>query len=182
MGGPMSVNDESGYPWLKTEKQFIQQAVSDNKTVIGICLGAQLLASALGGQVFPNNKKELGWFPVYFNDNAPDSFLLKDLPGKFISFHWHGDTFQLPEGAVHLAFSEACQHQAFLIGNKVLGLQFHPEATPESLEAMLENGRNELIVDEYIQSEKQIRDGIEHCQTNHNILTTLLDRMAVAGV
>lgn len=131
MGGPMSVNDD--LPWLQTEMECIRQAASQGKPVLGVCLGAQLIAKALGARVYPNAVKEIGWAPVYWTDAGRADALFAGLPSPETMFHWHGETFDLPAGGEHLAYSDACRHQAFRIGSNVYGLQFHLEVTPEMI-------------------------------------------------
>jgi GMP synthase-like glutamine amidotransferase len=131
MGGPMSANDERTLPWLAGEKRFIRQAIDSGKAVVGICLGAQLIASALGARVYPGKEKEVGWFPVSAVP-AGDARARFAFPAEALVFHWHGETFDLPAGAIHLARSLACENQAFQIGDRVVGLQFHLETTPDS--------------------------------------------------
>ncbi|MEX0961045.1 MAG: type 1 glutamine amidotransferase [Burkholderiales bacterium] len=155
MGGPMSVNDETAYPWLVAEKRFIREAIEAGKAVVGICLGAQLIASALGARVYPNDEKEIGWFPVY-GVQATESRQGFPFPVATPAFHWHGETFDLPDGAVHLARSAACVNQAFQFGGNVVALQFHLETTPESARALVENCRDELVPARYVQSEREI--------------------------
>ena len=150
MGGPMSVNDEAEFPWLAEEKAFIRAAIENRKSVLGICLGAQLIANCLGARVYPGQEKEIGWFPIESVD--PSS----PFPKTVTVFHWHGETFDLPEGAIHFARSEACKNQAFGIGESVLGLQLHLETTAESLESMLENDGGELAGGRWIQGAEEI--------------------------
>jgi GMP synthase-like glutamine amidotransferase len=136
MGGPMSVNDEAQYPWLVREKTFIRAAIEADIAVLGVCLGAQLIATACGARVYPNHAQEIGWFPVERVASAdPENFAF---PPEVTVLHWHGETFDLPEGACHLARSAACANQAFQLGNGVLGLQFHLEATGELLRGFIE--------------------------------------------
>jgi len=151
MGGPMSVNDEAVLPWLVDEKRFVREAIGQGKPVLGICLGAQLIASALGARVYPNRVKEIGWFPV----SAPPVSRadLFQLPSSIEVFHWHGETFDLPPGAVRLASSEGCVNQAFQLGDGVVGLQFHLETTPESAREIVANCRDELVPGPYVQDE-----------------------------
>ena len=154
MGGPMSVNDEDKFPWLVAEKKFIWDAIAKNKQVLGICLGAQLIAGALGAKVYPNKVKEIGWFPVYGISSKEHSFRF---PSKLEVFHWHGETFDLPMGAVHLAKSDVCENQAFQFGKSVIGLQFHLETTPETARNLVSNCRDELVVNApYIQKDEKI--------------------------
>ena len=154
MGGPMSVNDESEFPWLRSEKQFIRDAVQHGVAVLGVCLGAQLIASSLRAKVYKNHHKEIGWFPVEGVSTGANYFRF---PQSSTVFHWHGETFDLPSGAVRVAKSDACENQAFQVGSNVIGLQFHLETTPESAEALIENCSNELIAAPYIQTKEHLR-------------------------
>lgn len=153
MGGPMSVNDESVFPWLRTEKQFLREAIKHGVSVLGVCLGAQLIASALGCRVYPNQVKEIGWFPIEPTGAAATAFQFP----RCRVFHWHGETFDLPAGAVHLARSRACENQAFQVKQNVMGLQFHLETTPESARALIENCSDELVPGPCIQSASELR-------------------------
>ena len=154
MGGPMSVNDEDVLPWLISEKQFIRDTIGTGKPVLGVCLGAQLIASALGANVYKNSVKEIGWFPIERVSSDGGSTL--SFPPSMEVFHWHGETLDLPAGATRLARSEACENQAFQLGRRVIGLQFHLETTPESARAIVFNCRAELIPSQYVQTEAQI--------------------------
>ncbi len=154
MGGPMSVNDEDEFPWLAPEKKFIRNAIQSSKPVLGICLGAQLIASAMGAEVFRNPLKEIGWFPVQGVSSSGD--LLFNFPPSMLVFHWHGETFDLPLGATRLAKSEGCENQAFQMGSSVIGLQFHLETTAASARDIVSNCRDELIPAQYVQSEEEI--------------------------
>ncbi len=149
MGGPMSVHDEAAFPWLKAEKELIAAAIREKKKVVGICLGAQLIALVSGARVYPNPQKEIGFWPVHWTKAARQ-------PGETLFFHWHGETFDLPAGAVLLASTDACANQAFLLGDHVLGIQFHPEVTPGIIRAMIDHEGHELIVAPYIQTAEQI--------------------------
>ena len=154
MGGPMSVNDEAAFPWLAQEQAFIRNVIEAGKPVLGICLGAQLIASAMGARVYANAQKEIGWFPI--TAVASEDKSLFDLPASMDVFHWHGETFDLPAGATLLAQSEACSHQAFQLGSSVIGLQFHLETTAESARQIVTHCRDELIPARYIQSAQTI--------------------------
>lgn len=154
MGGPMSVNDEVDFPWLVQEKELVRTMVTHNKPVLGICLGAQLIASALGAKVYAGPQKEIGWFPITTASPAADVF---QFPDTATVFHWHGETFDLPAGVTRLASSPVCANQAFQVGSNVIGLQFHLETTPESVELMLTNCADELVDGKFIQSAEQIR-------------------------
>jgi len=128
LGGSMSANDD--LPAIHREIEYIQDAITLRKPVLGVCLGAQLIAKALGARVYPNTEKEIGWAPVVFTDAAPGDPLFSDVSGSPVVFHWHGETFELPAGAELLASSLACRHQAFRHGDRIYGLQFHLEVTP----------------------------------------------------
>jgi GMP synthase-like glutamine amidotransferase len=154
MGGPMSVNDESQLPWLVAEKRFVREAVERGVPVLGICLGAQLIASALGARVYPNRLKEIGWLPIEAPPVGREG--LFQLPATLEVFHWHGETFDLPAGSSRLASSAGCKNQAFQLGERVVGLQFHLETTPESARAIVENCRDELVPSPYVQTEQQL--------------------------
>ena len=131
MGGPMSANDD--LPYLRQEIQVIRHAVEAGQPVLGVCLGSQLIAKALGANVYKNSTKEIGWFDVHLTDAGRQDPILSGLEGSETVFHWHGETFDLPEGAAWLAYSDACRHQAYRVGLKTYGLQFHLEVTPEMI-------------------------------------------------
>ena len=131
MGGPMSANDD--LPYLKQEIQLIQQAVERGQPVLGVCLGSQLIAKALGARVYKNATKEIGWFDVHLTEAGRLDPVLSGLEGPETVFHWHGETFDLPKDASWLAYSDACRHQAYRIGSNIYGLQFHLEVTPEMI-------------------------------------------------
>ena len=154
LGGPMSVNDETEFPWLRKEKRFIRECTEAGKSVLGVCLGAQLIASAMGARVYRNRCKEIGWFPVEQVASADGSTF--SFPASIEVFHWHGETFDLPPGAVRIARSEACENQAFQIGRSVVALQFHLETTIEASRAMISHCGAELVPGKYVQSKAEI--------------------------
>lgn len=131
MGGPMNVDQTERYPFLEPEITWIHAAVEAGKPFLGVCLGSQLLAKALGARVRPNGRKEIGWYPLEVLPAAADDALFTGSQPRETVFQWHGDTFDLPPGAVHLARSALCEHQAFRFGRCAYGLQFHIEMTPE---------------------------------------------------
>ena len=153
LGGPMSVHDGARLPWLGAEQRFLAAAARGGRPTVGICLGAQLLAAGLGAEVRPAAHREIGWFAVEAAAGAPA--LAAMLPPTPV-FHWHGETFALPAGARHLARSEACAHQGFQLGERTVALQFHPEATPEAVAAMVAHGSDELDGGAWVQSERTI--------------------------
>ena len=142
-----------------------------NIPIIGICLGAQLIASALGARVYRNADKEIGWWETTSSPNKKNCF---HFPNRFLAFHWHGETFDLPPGAIHLARTQGCENQAFQIGRRVIGLQFHLETTDESLQALIANCGDELTAGPYIQSEKELRQVAPAAYTNINAIMSEL--------
>ena len=156
MGGPMSVHDERAYRWLSAEKRCIADAIAASKAVLGICLGAQLIASALGQRVFANHETEIGWFSVRPPEPPAGGPFAAAFSDPIEVFHWHGQTFDLPPGAVHLAQSDACRNQAFCVGDRVLALQFHLETTPESAKALVEHCGDDLVAAPFVQTADEI--------------------------
>lgn len=154
MGGPMSVHDEDTFSWLGPEKQFIRRAIGMDIPVLGICLGAQLIAEVLGARVIPNPCKEIGWFPVQGVTSPEDSMFT--FPRSIKAFHWHGETFDIPPSAIRIATSEGCKNQGFQLGRSIIGLQFHLEITPQSVRDLIDNCRAELTPARYVQPEAVI--------------------------
>ena len=175
MGGPMGIYDHDEHPWLVAEKDFIRQSIRAGKTVLGICLGAQLIADVLGARVYPGPQKEIGWFPIQRAEGAPDL-----LPEALTVFHWHGDTFDTPDGAIHLAASESCQNQGFVYNGRVVALQFHMETTVESMEALIENCADELVDAPFIQTAEQMQTGSGNIGNINAAMKYLLDQLSAA--
>jgi GMP synthase-like glutamine amidotransferase len=178
MGGPMGVNDEAHYPWLAREKAFLREAIGAGKTIVGICLGAQMIADVLGARVYRNASKEIGWLPIELTEQGLASGPLSFLPRRIQVFQWHGDTFELPEGAVHLARSEGCEHQAFLYDGRVLGLQFHLESTPTSVADLVANCAHEITAGEYVQDADRMLSATEaDYERIKDAIVGILDRL-----
>ena len=177
MGGPMSTDEEGRYPWLADEKDFLKAAIDAQKPIIGVCLGAQLLSEALGGSVAPNQETEIGWFPVALTEEGRKSPFTRRWPQEFTAFHWHGDTFDIPKRAVRLASSTACRNQAFAWRDRVVGLQFHLEYTPDSIRAMLEHCGDEIYSAPYIQCAPAIETQIDLTRDLRPMLYQLLDAL-----
>ena len=178
MGGPMGVHDQEKFSWLRKEAAFLTEAIRQKRPIVGICLGAQLLAHLLGARVLKNPFKEIGFYQVALTPPAWESPFFKQIPGTFHAFHWHGDTFWIPDEGWHMASSEACHNQAFLWGNRVLGLQFHIESTKASVEGLVKNCGDELLEDSpYIQKPEVILEQAESFDfaAMHSILFQLLD-------
>jgi len=179
MGGPMSVNDEAQYPWLGPELACVRDAIGAGKAVLGVCLGAQMIAKALGANVYPAKQKEIGWFPV--ERTARRHALFDGIPASFMAFHWHGETFDLPAGAVHLAQTAAVPNQAFAAGSRVLGLQFHMEATPASVKDLLNHAGDEIGDGPFEQGPDAIRAGTGHCESLWPLLVRVLGNLTHAA-
>jgi GMP synthase-like glutamine amidotransferase len=172
MGGPMNVYQYDAHPWLLAEKQLIREAIIAGRRVLGICLGAQLIADVLGGKVYENNEREIGWFPVRAVSagvSSPFAF-----PEETTVFHWHGDTFSLPPGGVWLAESDGCAHQAFAVGTQVLGLQFHVEMTAAGVSRLTQACADELAPGRYVQPVDMI---ISQARQNEPAAGKLLGRL-----
>lgn len=153
MGGPMGVEDVEQYPWLVEERRFIQQSIAAGKHILGICLGAQLIARASGARVISNRHREIGWFAITIEESRLPVVLQDVFPAGVEVFHWHGDTFEIPAGAIKFASSEACSSQGFILNGRVVGLQFHIETTEESAASLIKNCSDELDGSTYVQSE-----------------------------
>jgi len=178
MGGTMGIYDEVQYPWLLEEKKAIKKAIDSNKTVIGICLGSQLIADALGEKVFRNTEKEIGWFEINLTQQAKTNHLFGENTVEHMTvFHWHGDTYNIPAHSKHLAYSSCCNTQAFLYNDKVLGLQFHLEVTEQSIQRMIKHAGEELIVGKYIQSVSEILAQTNFIEANNNTMFKLLNEL-----
>jgi GMP synthase-like glutamine amidotransferase len=161
---------------LREEKAFIDEAISAGKAVLGICLGAQLIADVLKAEVFKNNQKEIGWFPVFtVKQEISETSFLKNVPEEFTAFHWHGDTFSLPKGAKQLFASEACKNQGFIYKNRVIGLQFHLEMSNRTIRDVIGNCRDELIGGKYIQNEEDMLEKDSLLAESKLLMFTLMD-------
>jgi len=182
MGGPMNVCQHRDYPWLLAEKRFIERAISARIPTIGICLGAQLVADVLGAKVIQNPHIEIGWFTVETVTESPagaegHSPLLRDLPTHFTAFHWHGDTFEIPSGAIRIAQSRACHNQAFEYAGHVVALQFHLEYSAQSIEKMLAHCGQELVQAPFVQSRERITQGLGNLASTRVLLDSILNSL-----
>ena len=144
MGGPQSSYEQQKFPYLRDEIGLIEDTLKHAKPVLGICLGSQLLAATLGAKVYPGRQKEIGWNRVTLADAAASDPLFAGVPKSFIGFHWHGDIFDLPRGAIPLASSALTANQAFRYGTNAYGLLFHMEVTRPQINVMVETFADEL--------------------------------------
>lgn len=177
MGGPMGVYDEGEHPFLEAEKRLIREAIARGKKLLGICLGAQLIADALGAKVTRNAHREIGWFPIHRTPQAERTRFKGLLPETMEVFHWHGDTFDIPEGAVLLASSEACRNQGFIVGDRVIALQFHLETTPDSARLLIDHGRDELVSAPFIQTEGEMLADAARFDAINALMANVLDAL-----
>ena len=178
LGGSQHVWEEQQHPWLAAEKGFISEALSKDKIILGICLGAQLLAEALGGRVFSNENEEIGWYGVTVSDEGKGSFLLKNVPRTFLTFHWHSDHFTLPPGCTRLAFSEPTANQAYIAKNsRVAGLQFHPEYTIELIRYFAIEDGHEWQKDRYVAGKEAVLSKSGQIRDTYWLMEMLLDNM-----
>jgi GMP synthase-like glutamine amidotransferase len=151
MGGPMSVNDEAKHPWIVDEIKTIKRAINNQKKILGICLGAQLIAKSLGAPVGPNPYKEIGLHPISSVHGSNNDIFM--FPNRLNVIHWHSQTFDIPMNASHIARSEACTNQGFQMGKNIIGLQFHLELDKLSLELLVQEFNNQLIREKYVNDE-----------------------------
>lgn len=175
MGGPMGAFDDAKHPWLGYERAAIRAAVEADKLVLGICLGAQLIAAGMGASVRRSRAPEIGWFPIEPTTEAASSPFADAFGDPLDVFHWHYDCVDLPDDAVRLAYSEACTHQAFAIGDRVLALQFHPEMTLDGARAIVERDGTTLPRGPWVQPADEMLARPERFNAPNAWLTALLD-------
>ena len=173
MGGPMNIYETEKYSWLAKEKSFLQTCLAAKKKILGICLGSQLLADALGAKVFPNKEKEIGWFPIHKNGSHP---LLNVFSEDVIpAFHWHGDTFEIPKNATPIFYSETTKNQGFVFDNHVFAFQFHWEIEPDSLKKLVQNANGDLTPGKYVQHPDQMLNNVSGFESARYHLWDLLN-------
>ena len=178
LGGHMSVHDETVFPWLRPEKEFLRQVLRAGKITLGIGLGAQLLAAALGGEVRPNPEPEIGFWTVRFSVRSLEHPLLRGWPEKASVLHWHSDTFTVPPGAVRVGMSAGTATQGFVWGDGIIGLQFHPELTREMAEQLIaDTGHETATEQEFVQTAPQIRERLKSVWKGRKLLEVLLANM-----
>jgi GMP synthase-like glutamine amidotransferase len=194
MGGPMSAGDTQTYPWLRDEFALLEAALARRTPLLGVCLGAQLIAAAAGASVYPNRVREIGWWPV----DLTGAGIARDEPaatwrapfsgGRCVVFQWHGDTFSLPSGARQLARTDVCENQAFAVGDRVIGLQFHLESTPSSVRRIASECRHEIGYTPYERRsgvldpvEAMVSDARRYEGAGRPLLSAVLDRLERAA-
>jgi GMP synthase-like glutamine amidotransferase len=178
LGGAMGVHDEAEFPWLAPEKAFLREALRAGKITLAICLGAQLVAQALGGEVRPNPAPEIGFWTVRFSAKALTHPLLRGWPDKAMVLHWHVDTFSVPPGAVRVGMSAGCAAQGYVWGDGIVGLQFHPEMTEDMVEKLLIFENHEAAAEaEFVQTAAQIRGKLKSVWKGRKLIEQLLENM-----
>jgi GMP synthase-like glutamine amidotransferase len=186
LGGPMGVYDEDRHSWLREEKSALRAALDSGKPVLGLCLGAQLMSDVLGGKVTKNKNREIGWWPVEKLPGLERDPIASCFPGRFTTFHWHGDTFSIPPKATSLFRSEGCEHQGFAWGPTpgrptAVGLQFHPEITPPAIAAWLaeslKEGGGDLKPGPYVQAPEAMAGGPEDFEANNAWMSALCEKL-----
>ena len=178
MGGPMSVNDENVFPWLKDEKRFIKSAIDAGKTVLGFCLGSQLMANALGAKVSKNRYKEIGWYELKLTKTGRSIKALSRFPDRLIAYQWHGETFNIPKNAALAATGDVCANQAFVFGGRVIGMQFHLEVSRDDVAAWIKSGPDDLTNDKYVQTPEKMLGNEKGFTEIKKYMTMMLDDLA----
>ena len=174
MGGSMGVHDEKLFPWMRAEKKLIHAAIAAEKRVLGICLGAQLIADVLGATVSRNRHREIGWFPVFRSPELEKTALASVFAPAFEVFQWHGDTFSIPKGASAIGSSAACDNQGFIIDERIVALQFHLEATPAIISGLIRHMGADIDGSRFVQDIPRIRGTQIQFERLHEQLGALL--------
>jgi GMP synthase-like glutamine amidotransferase len=181
MGGPMSVHDLDRHPWLAAEQRLITQAIGAGKTVLGVCLGAQLIALAMGARVYRAPEREIGWFPIESLPVTTGGPFAELFSLAHDVFHWHGETFDLPAGAIPLARSTACTNQAFAVGDRVVAFQFHLEMTPEGARALIDHCPEDLAPGRWVQPPASMLEDERRFDRAHALMRRALEALDRAG-
>jgi GMP synthase-like glutamine amidotransferase len=178
MGGSQQAWDEGATPWLQGEKAFLSDTLAAGKIILGICFGAQLLAEALGGKLFPNSHREIGWHEVSLNREGQASFLFQNIPSDFVTFHWHNDHFSLPRSCTRLACSKATENQAFVDKDRPLvGLQFHPEYTRDMVRYFASEHSQNWTSDDYVSPKDEVLARTAEIPDTYWLMEILLNNM-----
>ncbi len=175
MGGPMNVFDYHMHNWMQEEIEWVAEFIRSGKPVLGICLGAQIIAAALGEEVYPGQEKEIGWHNLQFLPSLGEFRIFNDLPVTRKAFHWHGDTFNIPKGAIRIARSQIFPNQGFIYEQRIVALQFHLEVTPEAVQALVDNCGDELVEGSFIQTAEDILAETAFFESNQQVLFRFLD-------
>ncbi len=177
MGGPIGVYDYKENPWLIDEKAFIKQAIEAGKPIMGICLGAQLLADILEARVYENRHMEMGWFPVKVSGGENKPEFLERLPDEITVFHWHSRTFDLPVGAVKLFESKSCKNQGFIYNDRVIALQFHPEVNEDRILSLIKRFGDGMTNGPFVQKKEEMLGQKECLASTKEFMFLILDKL-----
>ena len=178
MGGSQHAWEDDVHPWLPDEKRLIARAVKAEKTILGVCFGAQLLAEALGARVFRNEHREIGWYPVDLTPEGRDSFLFEGVSDPFVTFHWHSDHYSLPPRCIGLARSRATAYQAFTAQDRpIVGIQFHPEYTLDMIRFFAHEHSEDWEPDRFVAGKEAVLARIEEMNETYGLMAALLDNM-----
>lgn len=178
MGGSPHAWEEDVHAWLAPEKEFIVRALDNNKPILGICFGAQLLAEALGGSVFRSENEEIGWIEVTLTEEGKNSFLFQNVPETFLTFHWHSDHFSLPPGCTKLAYSEPTANQAYICKERpIAAVQFHPEYTRDMVQQFAREWGDEWQKGPFVAGKEAVLAQTEEIPDTYWLMTTLLNNM-----
>lgn len=177
MGGAMGVSDADQYPWINLEIEFIKAAIHSGKIVIGVCLGSQMIASALGARVYKNSEPEMGFWPITLTQEAKQDKVFRHFPANLDVMHFHFDTFTLPEGAIAMAKSAVTPVQAFRYGKNVFALQFHSELTESNLPVFIRELAAEIVPGSLVQNPQEMLQKINYCRINNEIFSKMLDEI-----
>jgi GMP synthase-like glutamine amidotransferase len=178
MGGSQHAWDEKVHPWLTLEKEFISKSLEQEKIILSICFGTQLIAETLGGEVFPNKEQEIGWFDVSLTPEGKKSFLFKNIPKTFVTFHWHSDHFSLPPCCTRLAQSEPTSNQAFVCKDRPLvGLQFHPEITPKMADTFAREYGHKWVKGRFVSGKETVLKQTIKIPDTYWLMASILDNM-----
>ena len=178
MVGPMNIYDDAKFSWLAAEKQFLKEAIAGRKIVLGICLGAQLVADVLGAKIYANRHKEIGWFNIRKIKTAQETGIAALFPDTIEAFHWHGDTFDIPDGAEHFLQSAGCKNQGFTLGERVLALQFHLEIVKSGAENLIIQCGNEIDKGRFCQTPDTMLANSDRFEKINKLMFRILDHIA----
>jgi len=181
MGGKMGVGDAGNIPWLSTEIDYIKDAIDTGKVVLGICLGSQLIAKALGGHVYRNSEPEMGFWPVFFNENSQKDDVFRHFPSQLKVMHMHFDVFDLPDGCIPMANSTVTLCQAFRFKDNVYALQFHFEVSAKSVSSFIKEITPELVPGKNVQTVDELLDNSDCCVLNNDYFSKMLDAILHAS-
>ena len=181
MGGPMNIYDDAKFSWLAAEKRCLKEAIENKKIVLGICLGAQLLADVLGAKIYPNRHKEIGWYNIRKVKTSQENGIAALFPDTIEAFHWHGDTFDIPDGADHFVQSAGCKNQGFTLGERVLALQFHLEIAKSGAENLIIQCGNEIDKGRFCQTPDTMLANSDRFETINKLMYRILDHMAATA-